>query len=458
MTQLTDDELERHLDRRLGHAPLDEPARGHLLQAISQQSRALPRSRHQFAWRAWRLGTAGVAAVVVGLLVALALPLLGLPDPAASPSAGSPSPSAAATSLRIYTASEVSALAADPANDGRIVIMSLEADGFVAVRMADRLVQIGSVTLREGAWAWTVGDVLAARDEQPAYLMPVAGWLLGAPNHFCDGSSLDDRFQCGAEVFITPTQQLIAQQLPGGGVHIALPSGGLRVQDGAYEAFASDPLRAADGLHEPRFGIYLVRWAGCVDVGQTPTPTPWLPTPTNVASVGACPYFEVVGRLEPPPAPSERTPSVSITPDPTTEPPSSPASMPLVVDGEPVLVGEDALAHVQSAADDTPFLIGGTISRYFIVDCVVSTVVSLSPFLTGCPFWPHMVWGNQTEPFVAGKPSLQLIVDHPVGILATRLHVLRVHVHDPRAADCPAGYATQCQQAVVVEAVVWQQP
>lgn len=34
--------------------------------------------------------------------------------------------------------------------------------------------------------------------------------------------------------------------------------------------------------------------------------------------------------------------------------------------------------------------------------------------------------------------------------------VLRVHAHDERAVTCPPAYRTQCEQAIVVEQVVWR--
>jgi hypothetical protein len=233
--------------------------------------------------------------VVVALLVALALPLLGLPDPAASPSAGSPSPSPPAdVALRIYTASEVSALAADPANDGRIVIMSLEADGFVAVRMSDQLVQIGSVTLLSGLLggdAWTVADLLAYRGGQDLGLVPVRGWLVQtsplscpAPDILFDESESNDDlgYYCQGSWLSDEPVYTIEQTGTNNGTFLLEIDGALHVQVGAYTDFAPDPAWGERGA-EPRHGIYLIRAAGC-----------------PAAVTGNCPVWEMVGRLEPP--------------------------------------------------------------------------------------------------------------------------------------------------------------
>ena len=120
----------------------------------------------------------------------------------------------------------------------------------------------------------------------------------------------------------------------------------------------------------------------------------------------------------------------------------APGAMPTSMNGEPVLRGDEIRAHIASATDDTPFLIGGLIDFFGIADCYVPPDFPETPLLLPCGGWPSM-------------GGIHLVTDdwHPT---PSQRYVLRVHVHNPRAAACPAAYRDQCERAVVVDEVVWQ--
>ena len=69
--------------------------------------------------------------------------------------------------------------------------------------------------------------------------------------------------------------------------------------------------------------------------------------------------------------------------------------------------------------------------------------------------------GIELAPFANEKPSFGLLMVAPRGSsslsawLGGPAVVLRVHTHDPEAADCSSAQRAACEAAVVVEAVVW---
>jgi hypothetical protein len=317
MTRLTDDELRRHVGRRANRQPLSADDRRALLASIAGTARAHRRPIYLFGWPVAGVGSAAAAVLVLAVAGSLLLPrVLPSPGPAGSPGIASPTPSTARPSespaelgLRIYTTSQASELAADPDNEGRVVIVALDPrwpcpgdvscadEGFIAVRLNRDAAHVGGVRLLDGARPWTVTDVVDADDTLALGMIAVDGWLVRAPGHMCDWEDVDDQFRCGAEVYITPDSEQIAQRTTGGGIQIAEPATALRVQNGAYEAFADAPLVDGDGLWAPRRGIYLV-W-------------PYLGAgPRLSAQV----RWELVARIEPPLATQlepTATPSVS---------------------------------------------------------------------------------------------------------------------------------------------------
>jgi hypothetical protein len=160
-------------------------------------------------------------------------------------------------------------------------------------------------------------------------------------------------------------------------------------------------------------------------------------------------------------------PAGSPTPTPTgsprttsaTQPPSlsptlaySPAlvtgwGIPTLVHGEPVLTGAAVQPQIAAAVDDTPFLVGGRVSLYG-TDCYVPHDFPATPLLRACGDGFFMELGEAIDYRVRLAGDI-----NPDD--AERAVVLRVHLHDSRAAACPDRYRVRCDQAVVVEAIVW---
>ena len=113
--------------------------------------------------------------------------------------------------------------------------------------------------------AWTVSELLAAtwpvvQDRE----FIVRGWLVATPPLRClqerpIPSGLPD-YGCGEADWLTDDrfQPWTADGTDGSA---RPPEVGIRVQNGAFEAFASDPAITADGGREPNFGLWRVRFA-----------------------------------------------------------------------------------------------------------------------------------------------------------------------------------------------------
>jgi hypothetical protein len=126
--------------------------------------------------------------------------------------------------------------------------------------------------------------------------------------------------------------------------------------------------------------------------------------------------------------------------------PVGPDGVPLTIDGQPVLRGPAIEAHILAATDDSPFLIGGNIAD-FETNCFSPIVVS--PLIRPCGSGWNLVVG----PSLTGLPLV--VVANIPGWNANAPLVLRVHVHDSRAAACPATFRTACERAIVVDSVAW---
>jgi hypothetical protein len=250
MTRLSDDELRRHVGRRANGHPLSTSDRRELLSAISGAARSHRRPIYMFGWPVAPLASAAAAVIVLVATASLLLPRVApSPGPAGTPPVGSPTPSLARPTsspdelkLTIYTAAQASELAADPQNEGRVVIVALdprwpcpgdvacEDEGFIAVRLDRDAAHVGGVTLLEGGMPWTVIDVLGYRGTPALGLIAVDGWL-GRTESIRGGEFLS--------------------AAPGQLEH-------LTVQTGAYEAYADTPILTQDGWASRR-GIYLLR-------------------------------------------------------------------------------------------------------------------------------------------------------------------------------------------------------
>jgi hypothetical protein len=179
---------------------------------------------------------------------------------------------------------------------------------------------LGIVEFNADQLIWTVAEVLGrSTGELGDRLLPVDGWLVQAPAHSCPArttTTLDDRFGCGGEAWVTPTERHFAAPASGDPVSIEFPRDHLRVQNNAYNDFALEPVTGEAGITEPRRGTYLVRWAGCQpeaaptpDVSQSPTESP------------DCSFWEIAGRLDllaPESIPPIVTPTPVVLPSPAS--------------------------------------------------------------------------------------------------------------------------------------------
>jgi hypothetical protein len=137
--------------------------------------------------------------------------------------------------------------------------------------------------------------------------------------------------------------------------------------------------------------------------------------------------------------------------------------IPALVAGEPVLSGPAIGTRIAAATSDAAFLIGGYVV-FVQFDCSVPSNLPSSPLTAPCGDGWRL--GDRPGLFVrspsttSGPPptSYRLVLGSsvpgwidPIGAPI----VLRVHVHDPRAAACASSIRDTCEQAIVVESVVW---
>lgn len=138
-------------------------------------------------------------------------------------------------------------------------------------RGLDLIERVRSAPLR---LAWSVpglADEMRRVDQfdravQAVYL--VDAWLVGSPPPSCPAPFPLDSLPpppgldvgCGPAAWLTPTKE---QPVKGdaNSSEVGAPQDGLRVQNGAYDAFAPDPVRGPylPGIETPRHGLYLVR-------------------------------------------------------------------------------------------------------------------------------------------------------------------------------------------------------
>jgi len=145
-------------------------------------------------------------------------------------------------------------------------------------------------------------------------------------------------------------------------------------------------------------------------------------------------------------------------PAPGASPSSSPRAtqdadgIPLDVAGRTVLRGSAIDEHIAATIDATPFLVGGWVHEV-LADCYVPADFPQTPLLAPCgdgalltdsdPLRGQSDWGRR----LVVEPARVFGIGGPL--------VLRVHVHDPRAGDCPSAYRLRCETAIVVEAAMW---
>jgi hypothetical protein len=117
-----------------------------------------------------------------------------------------------------------------------------------------------------------------------------------------------------------------------------------------------------------------------------------------------------------------------------------------LIDAEvPVLRGAAIPQAAVSASNDSAFLIGGGLS-FVLADCLVPKDFPKTPLLSAC---------GDGLMISGGGPLVGEFEQSGLTFLQGDV-VLRVHVHDERAADCPSTYRPRCERALVVEQVVWR--
>lgn len=138
----------------------------------------------------------------------------------------------------------------------------------------------------------------------------------------------------------------------------------------------------------------------------------------------------------------------SSNPGRSASPLASPSSGVEPTDQVTVLRGAAIGSAVTEATDDSPFLIGGRLS-YVLADCFVPADFPETPLLRVCG--DGLILRD-----LAFRAPLASDMEATGLTFSDDAIVVRVHTRDPRAADCPPAYLVRCEQAIVVEQVVWR--
>ena len=119
-------------------------------------------------------------------------------------------------------------------------------------------------------------------------------------------------------------------------------------------------------------------------------------------------------------------------------------SLPDQIDGE----------HVYRLADQESGKLAG-LGRSFLFGGLVRVQATESPS-SGCS---ASTAARQLYAFCSGNSTAidgaDIAPDSQLEAMANEVVVVRAHVNDPLAADCPAAVRTACEQSLVVESVVW---
>ena len=160
----------------------------------------------------------------------------------------------------------------------------------------------------------------------------------------------------------------------------------------------------------------------------------------------------------PSPAPLTGSPGASATTAMTGD--AYADGIPRQIDGQPVLRGEAISSHVALSPDATAFLVGGYVYALY-ADCYVEKNAPTSPLLAQCDDGFHLAdaspgrQGGIGSGLVIGTGPRLVIGAALQDLPSSAPGVLRVHIHDPQAADCAPSIRQRCETAIVVEAVVW---
>jgi hypothetical protein len=130
---------------------------------------------------------------------------------------------------------------------------------------------LGWVRLGPADGAWTPGSIstlLANPTSLQGRLVVVDGWLTGYGGAISCPLAGDEAYGCGDAAWIT-TQRYVSTWTSSNAVAVYPPSDGIRVQNGAYEAFAP----ASSAGVAPHHGLYLIDAVGpvvsCFDCTST---------------------------------------------------------------------------------------------------------------------------------------------------------------------------------------------
>jgi hypothetical protein len=197
-------------------------------------------------------------------------------------------------------------------------------------------------------------------------------------------------------------------------------------------------------------------------------PRPWL-VRGLVAPLGAAAVLAVVlvvgssmsfrNAISPPatPASPETSATATSSPSPSAPAPSSiatyPDGIPREIDGEPVLRGDAIAIEAAERTDDRPFLIGGY-GVIVLADCMIDPSAPTSPLIESCG------GGRYLRDGPSGGVGVRFVIDEdfegPSG--GGGPQILRVHVHDERAAACAKAIRLTCEHTMVAETQVWAGP
>lgn len=279
---------------------------------------------------------------------------------------------------------------------------------------------LGLVESNGAQLAWLLNDVPTGASFESLYA--VSGWLVRTQEVPCPAplyqpQNTDQNYMCGGS-FLTATQAAIAQ------APNDLDPGGLHVQWSAYNDFAANPAPIDVGMGPPAGtsdqGVYLVR-----RVGQRQT------------TFGQQNVWRMVGRLEPPMTTAE-TPTPSPTP-----------SVPVEIDGQPVLSTDQAQQQIEAGYAGTLLIAGQVVnvSQFCAYTDALSQATHGLISACGAGPWLYGMSGSDAQIQLFGRYDGPL----PVGIPG----VLRVHTNDPVAAACPEAFAQRCRQSVFVDGAAW---
>jgi photosystem II stability/assembly factor-like uncharacterized protein len=185
-----------------------------------------------------------------------------------------------------------------------------------------------------------------------------------------------------------------------------------------------------------------------------------LPSVAAVLVIAAVAAVAVISGLNPPSPFTSVAPSASGSP--AASPSSVPGQVPTTFNGQPVYSGTAIADHIAADGSDASFFVGGWLLN-IEVDCVAPpTERPSSELAPWCPSGWFLTETRSVDSAAAmrdlGDGTLHLIVGANVpgsGWQMADPVVLQVHAHDPQAAACPASIRADCEQAVVVGALVW---